>query len=50
MAGVTYRRIGGKPRFAEYVVAYRKSERSLAVKAFIAMLRARQRVVRRLSA
>jgi DNA-binding transcriptional LysR family regulator len=43
MAGVTYRRIGGKPRTADYVVVYRKAERSPAIKAFIAMLRARQR-------
>jgi DNA-binding transcriptional LysR family regulator len=50
MAGVTYRRIGGKPRYVDYVVVYRKSERSPAVKAFIAMLRARQRAARRLSA
>jgi DNA-binding transcriptional LysR family regulator len=50
MAGVTYRKIGGKPRYMDYVVVYRKSERSPAVKAFIAMLRARQRATRRLSA
>ena len=43
MAGVTYRRIGGKPRYADYVVVFRKAERSPAVKAFVAMLRARQR-------
>jgi len=43
MAGVTYRRIGGKPRTADYVVAFRKAERSPAIKAFIAMLRSRQR-------
>jgi DNA-binding transcriptional LysR family regulator len=50
MTGVTYRKIGGKPRYADYVVTFRKSERSPAVKAFIAMLRARQRAARRLSA
>jgi DNA-binding transcriptional LysR family regulator len=49
VAGVAYRRIGGKPRYADYVVVYRKSERSPAVKAFIAMLRARQRAGPRLS-
>jgi hypothetical protein len=40
---VTYRRIGGRPRYADYVVVFRKAERSPAVKAFVAMLRARQR-------
>src|SRR4029077_14264472 len=43
MAGVTYRKVGGKPRYADYVGVFRKAERSPAVKAFIAMLRARQR-------
>jgi DNA-binding transcriptional LysR family regulator len=43
MTGVTYRRFGGKPRYADYVVVFRKAERSPAVKAFVAMLRARQR-------
>jgi DNA-binding transcriptional LysR family regulator len=50
MAGVTYRKIGGPSRSVDYVAAYRKSERSPAVKAFIAMLRARQRAARKLSA
>ena len=49
-SGVVYRKIGGKPRYADYVVVFRKSERSPAVKAFVAMLRARQRAARRLSA
>jgi DNA-binding transcriptional LysR family regulator len=39
IAGVTYRKISGKPRYAEYVVAFRKAESSPAVRAFIAMLR-----------
>jgi DNA-binding transcriptional LysR family regulator len=43
MVGVVYRRIGGKPRYADYVAVFRKAERSPAVKAFVAMLRARHR-------
>ena len=43
MAGVTYRKVGGNARYADYVVVFRKAERSPAVQAFIAMLRARQR-------
>jgi DNA-binding transcriptional LysR family regulator len=41
--GVAYRRLSGRARHAEYVVAYRKNERSPAVRAFISMLRAKQR-------
>jgi DNA-binding transcriptional LysR family regulator len=50
IAGVTYRKIGGPPRAVDYVAVYRKSERSPAVKAFIALLRARHRAARKLSA
>ncbi|HUI97497.1 MAG TPA: LysR substrate-binding domain-containing protein [Xanthobacteraceae bacterium] len=44
ITGVTYRKIGGKPRYAEYVVAFRKGENSPAVRAFIAMLRDKYKV------
>jgi hypothetical protein len=44
ITGVTYRKIGGKPRYAEYVVAFRKGESSPAVRAFIAMLRDKYKI------
>ncbi len=44
VSGVTYRKIGGKPRYAEYVVAFRKAESSPAVRAFISMLRDKYKV------
>ncbi len=44
ISGVAYRRIGGKPRHAEYVVAFRRAESSPAVRAFIAMLRDKYKV------